>query len=94
MIKISVKQKHIKAGMQGSCYWCPISQAIRDGLKIKEIAFVTTGEWSISVIDNKYKTPRSVVRFIRRFDELGKSAVKPFNFFLDKKYNPNIERNI
>ena len=76
---IKVRRKHINEGMP-SAESCPVALAIEDsGLGDPEVV----GAGLIIVNGKKYKEPRSVTRFIAKFDE-GKK-VKPFNFFLVEK---------
>ncbi len=85
MIKIEVKQIHINKGKTGSIYCCPIALAIYEKFKIKpKLEGVEVGANHIKVSSKYYTTPRSCARFMRKFDEDGKKAVKPFNFLLRK----------
>lgn len=63
---VQVLQKHIDTGTQGNNRWCPVALALQD------VGF-SQGELMRTDI-----LPRSVSRFIGRFDR-GKE-VHPFNF--------------
>ncbi len=78
---IKVRKKHIKLGHAHSFEFCPVALAVLDA----EFDDVSVSHWSINgndLNDNNVRchavTPRSVRRFINRFDK-GKK-VKPFNF--------------
>ena len=72
---IKVQTKHIKNGHRGSASCCPVALAVRE--TIGRLLYVCTNK------TGPYENPRSVKRFIKRFD--AKKSVKPFNFFLDIK---------
>ena len=79
-IKVQVKQKHINKGIQDSVEFCPISHALCDmGHTLPKV-------YGDGIIDVQgymnLQASRSAVRFITKFDKLGKKAVKPFNFIL------------
>jgi len=77
---IKVKRKHINKGFTLNTNSCPIALAVRETLDIKRINVRCTclyfhSKWiSLSC---------SAVRFIEKFDSRGRSAVKPFNFYLN-----------
>lgn len=86
--KISVTQKDIDMGVQESCTNCPAAIACkREGLSdVRVFGDVVSysngkdyfhGEFKC----NDAKVPRSLLRFIKRFDA-GK-PVRQFSFFLD-----------
>lgn len=84
---ISVTKQNIRDGE--SSRWgdgktdpceCPVARAIRESLGYTVAAYgagVYCQRWEQSV-----PAPRSVRRFIRRFDVGGPRAVKPFSFYL------------
>jgi hypothetical protein len=91
---VEVKKKHIKNGKPEDCHLCPVALAIKDKLKIKQVENVEVAGHEIIYIykdeqedtwqdDYEYKCPRSVRRFVKKFDE-GKD-VKPFKFILKQK---------
>lgn len=79
---IKVRLRHIRGGEPKSSGFCPVALAIRDaGISV---FFVCAGEISYGYPKHVNATPpRSVKRFIRRFDD--RKPVKPFNFFLEEK---------
>lgn len=83
MIKIHVKQKHIKAGIKGNCSFCPVALAVKEHFG-NDVEMVRVG--ALISVHHKhrfldtYRMSRSVERFISKFDT--KKKVKPFNFFL------------
>lgn len=78
---IKVLDKHIKKGKRSDPFGCPIFHACKDaGLDVQGVGDIT-GIWLGG--DSKIRIPRSVQRFILRFDNKGKNHVKPFNFYLD-----------
>lgn len=77
---IKVRRKHINEGRPSAAESCPVALAIEDsGFRFPDVG----GAGLIFVDGKKYKEPRSVTRFIAKFDEGRK--VKPFNFFLVEK---------
>jgi len=84
---ISVANKHIKQGRKNKkrgiiCFpyskYCPVALALRDaGINVSVFETIFSSSKGIII------TPRSVNRFIVRFDN-GKS-VKPFKFKFDKE---------
>ena len=82
---IEVTQKHINKGCKDEPYRCPVALAIKD--KTQEGIAVYNNSFSDGIygpLHNEYKYPRSVRRFVAKFDALGKKAVKPFRFILEK----------
>ena len=82
---IEVTQRHINKGKKGERKACPVYYAINEATG-KDIG---VGDESFDFIYDydKYrytyfKFPRSVKRFVAKFDELGRKAVKPFRFIL------------
>lgn len=83
---ISVEQRHINAGHRDSCYFCPISLAIKEIIgDPDEIIFVGETDYHRGYCGDKSnpirKLPKEARAFIRAFDA-GRS-VKPFSFVLD-----------
>lgn len=79
---IEVKKKHIKNGVPRRTNMCPVSLAIKDEINCYE-AYVDD---KLCVSDFKYQktyfhVPRSVERFIQKFDS--EKSVKPFKFWLN-----------
>jgi len=77
---IHVKRKHIRAGHKCQPRSCPIALAIEEQWGC-DMIYVDENQISIDNY-NGYHIPRSVVRFIRKFDKKGKVTVRPFNFKL------------
>lgn len=75
---IKVTEDHIKNGLRCTTTCCPVALALQEISSNVSVGLV--GIWLDSV---RYKVPRSVYRFIRRFDN--NKTVKPFNFIL-KEY--------
>jgi hypothetical protein len=75
---IKVTDKHIKNGGCGRDN-CPVALAFHDAgyVPVQVYSFVFT----IQGVD--LYPPRSVRRFVKRYDKLGRTSVKPFNFKLD-----------
>lgn len=80
---IKVTQQCIENGEPNSADYCPVALAIREQTdydyvevygKIGEVGDVYYDECNVSF-------PRSVERFVKRFDN--NKPVKPFNFFLE-----------
>ncbi len=80
-IKIEVKQCHIWEGNQNDRYCCPIAKAVSEDLACYGNE-VRVDKSNIKVNRKKYKMPRSVQRFIKKFDAKGSNFVKPFSFIL------------
>lgn len=86
-VKINVTQDDIDKGQINNCNLCPIALAIKRILKINSYNTIFVSSvikllryWNMEIQKYEVISPRSVKRFIQRFDQ-GKS-VKPFNFFL------------
>jgi len=85
-LKIKVTAKHINSA--GICvYNCPIALAVREkGLKLDVYHFGDNlilhkpSSHTLSLFED---LPRSVKRFVKRFDTYKK--VKPFNFFITRR---------
>lgn len=79
-MKIYVKRKHIKEGRHCSFEKCPVALALKEQNGLSWC--VDEDGISLDYSNCKViKSPRSVKRFIRRFD-FGDS-VKPFNFIFN-----------
>lgn len=80
-IKVSVSQDNIDDGWSG-CYSCPVALAIK-GIDESYHPWVVSTRIMIYLNGSRVSidTPRSVNRFVRRFDS--RKPVKPFNFFLE-----------
>ena len=78
---IRVKQEHIKEGIRNSPWNCAVALAIKDANLLSRKSKAVSVSGSIEVDKFVYPCPRSVDRFINKFDA-GKK-VKPFNFKLD-----------
>lgn len=77
--KIEVRAKHIKAGIIGSPFRCPIALALKDS-NIPNLK-VSVGDCFLGKADGIYLTaPTRVNRFIYQFDK--RKLVKPFSFTL------------
>lgn len=85
---IKVTEEHIKRGKRYKGLQCPVALAIKEQLGYKALVCGVSvdfllpnrmGQLSVTV-------PRSVQRFIKKFDAEGRSAAKPFNFTLSEKH--------
>ena len=84
MITVQVKAKHIRYGLTNNSYNCPIALALHEQFDGGDpLVSIRVHSDVVNVGYSDYKLPRSAKRFIKRFDQLGKKAVKPFNFRLD-----------
>lgn len=91
MIKIRVEQEDIDKGGNGGMN-CPVARAVtRQTGERWYVRGWAESSWAGHVDDQwadakptigPYKYPRSVARFVNRFDRKGPSAVKPFTFVL------------
>lgn len=83
---IQVTQKHINKGKKQAYDRCPVALAVKDaGYSYAEVDQVTI-EFGYELWNySSMVPPRSVKRFVRKFDEKGRKHVKPFNFFLVQK---------
>ncbi len=91
-MKLTITQKHINHGIRHSPCECPIALALCDQLDVD----VSNGE-RVSVDDDavevydadnrlirEYQATKKLARFVKRFDKVGKSAVKPTTFQLKR----------
>ncbi len=86
MTKIHVTQKHIDKGIKNNCLKCPVALALYEYSKMLCDNITVIHQLSI-LYSNRieyYHMPKSIIRFIRKFDTNKK--VKPFNFVLKLKY--------
>lgn len=89
-MKVDVTQDHIDNGVPLDCYQCPVASAVEDALGRRAInqEWIRVGGEAIWLVTHDaggrhatpYHIPRSVRRFIARFDA-GK-PVQPFTFIL------------
>lgn len=75
---ISVELKHIKRGKRKDSLLCPVALAIRE--QVSSVWHLQASYKFLDVNYARYHTPRSVLRFMRKFDAA--KPVKPFNFIL------------
>lgn len=79
-ILVKVRRKHIQKGWAKECAECPVALAVSDAGFDQASVYVDT-IWFTDDQQRKFSdSPRSVVRFIRAFDN-GRE-VKPFNFYI------------
>lgn len=79
-IKIRVEQRHIDNGKVSACRDCAVALAMRE--QMPEPYDVWVGYSNLRVGPAQWMpTPRSVKRFISKFDT-NRLAAKPFNFFV------------
>lgn len=93
-MNIEVKRKHIKQGEIGDHNACAVALAVRDALKLDKTASVSVSGGSRFYVTangghTAYVCPRSVQRFIKRFDSSDEANNKlkkpaPFAFRLRK----------
>jgi hypothetical protein len=81
MITVQVTQRHIDKGEKNDCNYCPVGIAMRESTG----CYVVVTQQAAAFTHDKYgtfaeKMPKSVERFIERYDR-GES-VKPFQFRL------------
>lgn len=83
---IQVTQKHINKGKRKAFNSCPVALAIKDtGYSYVDVDQIAI-EFGESLLNcSGMIPPRSVKRFVNKFDEKGRKHVKPFNFFLVQK---------
>lgn len=80
---VQVKQKHINKGQQCSTCDCPIALAIKEALDVNEDERVSVDDDEVLIfaangeLVRAYKPTKKMARFIERFDDKGKKAVKP-----------------
>jgi hypothetical protein len=78
-ILVEVKKRHINNGQPCKSSTCPVALAVKERVKSSRVC---VNPYEICV-DNLYcPTPKSVARFITKFDR-GCKPVQPFNFYLD-----------
>lgn len=75
---VSVTRKHIKNGNPISPSSCPIALALRETCETEQTIRVYN---QVEIGGREYYLPRSVLRFINRFDN--EKSVKPFRFKFD-----------
>ena len=84
---ISVTQKHINKGHREQRDSCPVALALLgngfDSVSVDEFSIDGRHSDEGDTGFVSFESPRSVARFVRKFDRLGKKAVKPFNFKLN-----------
>jgi hypothetical protein len=84
---ISVKKKHINAGLGGICMYCPIALAVAEQtdwvaeINKDGIQYLIDDELHGIFRDQEVELPRSARRFIARFDK--GLPVRPFSFYLE-----------
>lgn len=79
--KVSVTQKHIKAGKRGEPKSCPLALALQEQLpSFMEIEEVKVFNDHAEFGGYHITLPTRAERFVDRFDAF--EAVKPFEFFL------------
>lgn len=77
---VKVTKQHILCGEQEDTAFCPVALALKDiGAKFPEVDYGRMKDTETGV---SFHCPRSVQRFVKRFDKKGKKAVKPFSFKL------------
>ena len=85
-MKFSVKKRHIKLGMRGSCTRCPVALALVEALEkggfVSDLVDVMEG--TITIGSLRYSPPRKVTQFIIDFDD--RKPVRPLNFLLPIKF--------
>lgn len=82
---ISVKKKHIKNGIRDEVDSCPVALALKDA-GYTEANVLGDAGWVRETYDSNrvdVAFPRSVQRFVNKFDLKGKNKVRPFNFKLN-----------
>lgn len=78
-IFIQVKQEHINRGQRHTATACPIALAISEQLGTEAIVGPEFANVVLSDLElQRFRLPRSAVRFIRRFDQ--GEPVAPFRF--------------
>jgi len=87
---VQVKQKHINKGQQCSPCDCPIALAIKEALDVSDDERVSVDGDEVLIfaasdeLVRAYRPTKKMVRFIERFDDKGKKAVKPGIFKLER----------
>jgi hypothetical protein len=80
MAKVKVTKDHIKRGEQESAAHCPVALAVRDYMKGYKDGTIFVDHEIIEIGHFSFFSPRSVARFIRKYD--AGRPVKPFTFTL------------
>lgn len=78
-VKVTVRARHIAAGVRGNSHHCPIARALKE----TGYTFVSVGTTCINLDGHVVPTPPEAHAFIRRFDD-GRNPA-PFSFDLDLK---------
>lgn len=78
--KIHVTALDIKQGVRFNPECCPIALALRRELQMWGEEDICVSRVTIDIEEQRIPTPKSALRFIRKFDE--KRPVKPFNFLI------------
>jgi hypothetical protein len=81
VVLIEVTKRDILRGRRQATDACPVARALKRALGLECEPSVEEGR--IRVFGRCYKAPRSVTRFVRRFDKLGHAQVQPFRFRLE-----------
>lgn len=87
--KISVKRKHITKGKRENICLCPVALALADaGFRLPRvygnvITFNPSTAGLITYNRESIDAPRTVARFVNKFDKGGRDAVSPFNFYIN-----------
>lgn len=76
--KVIVTEEHIRGGVPGSIYYCPLALALRSAFGTGCVCAGTTYAW---VRGNRARFPESALDFQAQFDS--RERVSPFEFFLD-----------
>lgn len=76
-MKVKVEQRHIDRGERGDAFCCAVALAVAEATGYDD---VWVDEYSMSVGDFYYRTPKSASDFIENFDS--GYAVAPFEFEL------------
>lgn len=85
---IKVEQRHIDAGIRGSCGLCPVALACQEQITLKDTSIYVRIENNILQLKillkdstiKRYFLPQIVKTFVTRFDQSCK--VEPFKFEL------------
>jgi len=83
-MKVTVTQKDINAGSRGSCERCPIARAVKKLFPVQKVTVsdnIEVYSANIGGPSKVFELSRSADRFIQRFDNKGRKAVKPFSFY-------------
>ena len=79
-IVIDVTQEDINKGIKEDASKCPIARALKRTIKgIKDIEITgDTGSFMLQDQQYQFKSTKTMDRFIEKFDDEGRKAVKPF----------------